>query len=245
MRSYTRETAGRTGSFIRKPDYWAWMLDGLAAARRITPDGVRIAEGTDGSGGYVFLHRSTSDALELWEAAAPDGELTRALLADSLECARRQGCSRLDIKLPLDHGLVAAALAAGARIYQYSYGIFARLLDLRGLLQTLEPVLSARLRGSRYESWNGILTLETDIGCAALRIQGGLVSVEDPSRHDSHSVAIPQHLLVKLVTGFADLRWVAGTLRAQGVTLPEKTLPILAQFFPKACPYIWLADSGY
>jgi hypothetical protein len=158
--------------------------------------------------------------------------------------------SRVDLKLPLDHRLTQHALARGAYLSAYSYGIYARLLDLPGLFEALRPELERRLRRSPQADWRGTLRLITDIGSVELAIADGKIETGGEVS-PVHTVEVPQSLLVKLVTGYATARWVAGVLNVQWAAglgsahIRPELWPILQALFPKRCSYMWNADIGY
>jgi predicted N-acetyltransferase YhbS len=268
---YDAENAMRTGSLVRTPEYWEWLLHGLAASGRIQHRDIWLVESPAHQPvGYAMLHPGPLDQLEIWEAAAPSGDVAAALLDLAASRARREGMSRVDLKLPLDHRLTQHALARGAYLSGYSYGIYARLLDLPGLFEALRPELERRLRQSRLagrrssqadvspalrstrrvRDWRGTLRLVTDIGSVDLAIADGKIQT-GAEVSPVHTVEVPQSLLVKLVTGYATARWVAGVLNVQWAAglgsahIRPELWPILQVLFPKGCPYIWNADIGY
>jgi hypothetical protein len=141
-------------------------------------------------------------------------------------------------------------LAKGADLSGYSYGMYARILDLQGLFEALRPEFEQRLRSSPQSEWQGTLRLITDIGTVDLAIADGRIELGGKI-NPVHPVEVPQSLLVKLVTGYADVHWVAGVLRVQWLAglgsahIERKLWPIMQALFPKGCPYVWNADTGY
>ena len=132
----------------------------------------------------------------------------------------------------------------------YSSGIFARILNLHGLFSALAPELERRLRASPTKDWEGTLLFATDIGTSPIAITKGRLRpgvMVDPVLE----LRIPQSMLVRLITGYASLHWVTGTLNMLRKTspisaaLPEEALPVLEALFPKGVPYMWNADIGY
>ncbi len=242
---YDRENTLRIGSLVRAPEYWEWLLDGLDASGRLKYDDVWLAEDVEGRvAGYVMSRATPQGRLEVWEAAAADG-LATALLAAIAARARSNGSSRIDLMLPLDHGVTQSALAHGAELATHEHGIYARILDLGGLFEAMQSELGQRLRSSREREWRGTLRVITDVGTVDLAISDGDVEVRD-NVEPLHVLELPQALLVKLVTGYADVSEIAGTLDALGSGHIEPALwPIIEALFPSGCPYIWNADTGY
>ena len=179
------------------------------------------------------------------------GEQAASTLLDSVAArARSEARDRIDLKLPLDHAVTRYALSRGAHLTGYSYGMYARILDLPGLFEALQPELERRLRCSSQSEWKGTLHLLTDIGAVDLAIAQGRIEVGKETE-PVLSVEIPQSMLVKLVTGYTSVHWVAGALNvrwAAGLSsahIERAVWPILQMLFPKGCPYIWNADTGY
>jgi predicted acetyltransferase len=248
---YDEENADRTGSLARTPEYWEWLLQGLAASGRIKYEDIWLVESPGQQPvGYAMLHPGPLDQLEIWEAAAPNGDVAAALLNLAASRARREGRSRVDLKLPLDHRLTQHALTRGAYLSAYSCGIYARLLDLPGLFEALRPELERRLRRSPQADWRGTLRLITDIGSLDLAIADGKIET-GAEVSPVQTVEVPQSLLVKLMTGYSTVRWVAGVLNVRWAAglgsahIRPELWPILQALFPKGCPYMWNADIGY
>jgi hypothetical protein len=188
--------------------------------------------------------------LEIYESAVTGEKAASALLDAVAARARSEAIARIDLKLPLDHAVTRYALSRGAHLTGYSYGMYARILDLPGLFEALQPELERRLRCSSQSKWKGTLHLLTDIGAVDLAIAQGRIEV-GKEIEPVHSVEIPQAMLVKLVTGYTSVHWVAGALNVQWAAglssahIERAMWPILQALFPKGCPYIWNADTGY
>ena len=196
--------------------------------------------------GYAMLRPGPLGELEIYESAVDSHKVASALLHAVAARARSAGSARIDLKLPLDHAVTRFALSRGAHLTGYSHGMYARILDLRGLFEALQPELERRLRCA----WNGTLRLVTDVGTVDLAIAKGRIEL-GKEIEPIHSVEIPQSLLVKLVTGYSSLHWVAGALNVQWVAglssahIERAVWPMMQALFPKGCPYIWNADTGY
>jgi predicted acetyltransferase len=251
MDLYEEENATRTGSLVRTDEYWAWLLQGLHDSGRINHEDIWLVEDAEHQPlGYTMLHPGPVDELEIWEAAAAGKNVAAALLTAVATKARLEGKSRIDLKLPLDHLVTQSALSQGAYLSGYSSGIYARLLDLQGLFEALRPELARRLRRSSQSEWHGTLRVVTDIGTVDLAIAGGEIAV-GKRVSPVHTIEVPQSLLVKLVTGYTSVRWVAGVLRVQWAAglgsahIEPELWPTLGALFPKGRPYIWNADIGY
>ncbi len=251
MALYEEENAIRTGSLVRTPEYWEWLLQGLQASGRVKGEDIWLVEDSDHQPvGYAMLHSGPLDRLEVWEAAVTSDEAASALLNALAVRACSEGRSGIDFKLPLDHRVTRCALAEGAALSGYSDGLHACLLDLKGLSVALRSELERRLRCSPQAGWRGTLRLTTDIGTVDLAIANGEVKLEGEIS-PLHIVELPQSLLVKLVTGYTDVRWVAGVLNVRWIAglgsahIDPVLWPIMRALFPKGCPYIWAADIGY
>jgi predicted acetyltransferase len=251
VKLYERENKERTGSQVRTVEYWHWLLEGLQASKRLSPENIWLIRDQAGEvSGYVFLRPGFQDALDILEASAADERTAHAIFSLVMEAAYREHKRRIDIKLPLDHAVTRYAMRRGAQIKGYSSGIFARILNIEGLFNALVPELEHRLRISLYSHWEGTLLLETDIGELSLGIRKGTIN---PGKVIGKVLGfrIPQAMLARLVTGYANLHWTAGALNMlfksnrNSSPIPVDALPILEALFPKGYPYMWNADIGY
>lgn len=251
MDLYEAENASRTGSLVRTPEYWDWLLHGLQAIGRIRREDIWLVEKSERQPvAYAMLRPGPLDQLEIYEAAATRGDAASALLNAVAARARSEGSPCIELKLPLDHRVTRYALSLGAHLSGYSHGMYARILDLQGLFKALRPELERRLRSSPQSEWGGALRFITDVGSIDLAVENGEIGLGGKVS-PVHAVEIPQSLLVKLVTGYTSVDWVAGVLnvrRMAGLSsahIDRKLWPIMQALFPKGCPYIWNADSGY
>lgn len=248
---YQEENRRRTGSLVRTPEYWDWLVQGLHASGRVKQEDIWVAEDSAGrSVGYVFLRPGPQNQLEIWEAAALTREVAFGLLRAVIARMTLEGKSSIELKLPLDHRMTMAALGSGARLSGYSYAIKGRLLNLVGLLEALRPELVQRLQGSAQAEWQGTIGLVTDVGSIDLAVADGEIEIGGGVA-PLYVLEIPQSLLIQLVTGYASVHWVAGALNARRMAgysasgIDRNLWPVLEALFPKGCPYIWNADIGY
>jgi predicted acetyltransferase len=226
-RLYDKENAGRTGTIVRSRAYWSWLLAGLLDSGRVRREDMLVVEAPESRNrvqAYVLARRPADGRVEVVEAAASTPDAAIAVLA-----ALRGGV--VELKLPLDHPVMHAAIRLGATVHGYSFGTYARILDLAGLFDAIAAELRQRLRAAGGAARHGTVRFVTDIG-----------SVEVGGGGPTAAIEIPQALLVKLVTGFADVRWLA---RVAGLDIPVGLWPTLRAMFPRGCPYVWNVDVGY
>ncbi len=239
---YDVENEQRTGSLVRTPEYWDWLLNGLEASDRLHRDEIwLVGDNEQHIVGYAFLRHRLEGRYEVLEAAASDDATADDLLGLAAVNARAVDAMAVELKLPLDHRVVRRALMQGAGLTAPSYGLHARILNLHNLCVALQPELQRRLRRSGQREWRGTLGLRTDIGELNIAITNGEVVI-DTQIAPVHKVEIPQGLLVKMVTGYTNVRGVAGAGRAN---IDPGLRPLLEALFPKGCPYMWNVDVGY
>jgi len=242
MHLYEEDNYTRSGTLLRSSTYWQWLLDGLERCGSVRHEDIVVAQQGDGQVvGYAMVNPVDQGRFTLWEVAAPGGEAKNALLGELARWAQAAGNDRLYMRVPLDHPFAAFCVPLGAQVVGCSDGVYARLLDAAGLFRALGPELEARLARSSLRGWTGTLRLETDIGTVTLPFMGGKLrsgGKPDPVR----TVEVPQSWLARLVTGYND---IAALSRRRGIVLERDDWPLLRALFPKGCPYIWAADSGY
>lgn len=242
MTLYDVENAQRTGSLVRTHEYWDWLLNGLEASDRLHRDEIWLVEDSKQHiVGYAFLRHRLEGRYEVLEAATSDDATADDLLGLAAVNARAVDAVAVELKLPLDHRIVRRALMRGASLTAPSYGLHARILNLHNLFVALQPELQRRLRRSEQREWRGTLGLRTDIGELDIAVASGGITI-DARIAPLHTVEIPQWLLVKLVTGYTNVRGVAGAGRAN---IDPDLHPLLRALFPKGCPYMWNVDVGY
>lgn len=242
MRFYEEDNQTRSGSLVRSEAYWRWLLSGLEGRGWVRREDMIVVEGNDCRvAGYAMVNLADWDRFTLWEVAAEGRDAMVALLNELARRARRAGVDRLYLRAPLDHPFVAFCVSLGAQTAGYSWGVYGRLLNVAGLFQAIGPELEARLARSPLRGWTGTLRLETDVGTATLPfVKGGLQPDGMPA--PVRIARMPQSGLVRLVTGYNDVTALSGR---QGVAIDRADWPLLRALFPKGCPYIWAADSGY
>jgi predicted N-acetyltransferase YhbS len=239
---YASDNHQRTGAFVRPEPYWEWLLQGLEASGKLKREDIWLIEDERHTVvGYGFMRLTGEGRYQLMEAAATTEWAAAELVNLAMHNAVAVRADVIDFQLPLDHMVTRQALQRGARLTAYSYGLYARILDLAGLLAALAPEFERRLGQSRWADWHGTLCIRTDAGDADIGIAGGRVNV-GARTEPCDVVEIPQWLLVKLITGYTNVAGVIGPNRA---AIPVHLRPVLNCLFSKGCPYMWNVDVGY
>lgn len=242
MRLYEEDNRSRSGTLVRSKAYWQWLHSGLEGHGWVRRENIIVVEKSDGQVvGYAMVNPADQDRFTLWEVAGPGKEAKSALLSELARRAQEAGNDRLYMRVPLDHSFAAFCVPLGAQVVGYSDGVYGRLLDVVGLFRALGSELEARLARSPLRGWTGTLRLETDIGTVTLPFGRGKLQL-DGMPAPVRTVQMPQSWLARLVTGYNDL---AALNRRRGVAMARADWPLLRALFPKGCPYIWAADSGY
>jgi hypothetical protein len=199
---------------------------------------------------WYVKHKLETDfkkALVIGEVMADSPVAADAVLAAArlwaLEEAKARKVTEVVLAFDPEGALAAAAMRQDARFlreFSACGGSMARTLDVRRLLEALQPELMARLQAARCD-FVGSLTIKTDIGAAALRIDPKSATVTDatPRRGRSLTVALPQTELVRLALGAFPPDDVLARL-------PEppgaETAELLQALFPLRCPHMHLPD---
>ena len=217
---YAVTSAQAVGAVVRPPDGHVWST--LAAiARDPARDECRVVVSPDGTvAGYAWRGRDfwpvnteeeSPRALAIGETVAAGAAAADALLAACRmwaheEAVRRPAVDRVELYVPRDGAVYAAATRQNARlelVWHRSGQCMARTLSTSGLLTALEPELSRRLRGTRAVV-AGTLRLSTDLGTARLGIAPDDVAVQveaDDQRGVGATLELPQQALAQLALG--------------------------------------------
>jgi predicted N-acetyltransferase YhbS len=242
MRLYEEDNRTRSGSLVRSEAYWQWLLSGLEGRGWVRQgDMVVVEEGGGREMGYAMINPDDQGRFMLWEVSAQGRNVMDALLGELIRRAQRAGVDRLYFRAPLDHPFVAFCISLGAQVAGYSCDVYGRLLDVAGLFRAIGPELEARLARSSLQGWVGTLRLETDTGTVALPFVKGKLQ-PDGMPPPVRTARMPQSWLVRLVTGYSDVAALSGR---RGIEIARTDWPLLRALFPRGCPYIWAADSGY
>ena len=112
-----------------------------------------------------------------------------------------------------------------------------KIVDLPGLVGTLEPLLAQRWQAAGLTVPRTRFTLASEIGSVGLTVSRRRVRVTTPA---GPRVRIPQRWLSGLVTGYYT---IADILPRQGTRVPRSLVPLMAALFPVAQPFVYQADN--
>jgi predicted N-acetyltransferase YhbS len=146
-----------------------------------------------------------SDRLRVLELAVDDGPGARERILAALRFARAQGQSGdksgLKLRLPAGHPAVILARYLGA-VDGGHYGWQMKVLGPVGFMQTVGPVLEARLAGSLLAGYSGTFVFNLYRSRLVLRFEAGkLVEVDAPTG-ESHEVQADARMTLKQATQF-------------------------------------------
>jgi len=223
---YARENAQRTGTVARDVATWQGFRQGVNWNDRVS---ALVVEDAGRVVGYAAYNS------EPWENQVAEVGGSRMALAALVRCFAERTAKmhreKLVFRVPPDHELVSFCAGLGCKLtleYPHASTGMARIIDQRGLLDTLAPLLTERLAASG-EAWRGTLEFVTQLGEDAVDLGGG----------DRQTVRLTQERLTQLVLGYRSARDLA--LDGQMECAPE-LLPVLTAIFPQGNPYMWHPD---
>lgn len=221
------------GARVRDPESWSGFRKGVSWEHPAKPLALKRSGRVVA---YAALERWPSpDELLVAEVGAEghDPELYAALLKVLYEIALRERKGRIRVHAPPDHPFVKVARAYGCRVesyYAWSGGGMARVLSLRGLLESISGELERR-----SVSLEGEVALRVEGEEVTLRVRRGSVKVEEGAA-TSNLVELGPGEAAQLVMGYRDPVEILQRARVRGGAR------LLAGLFPEAHPYVWQPD---
>lgn len=228
---YNTRHANRSGSIVRDPAHWqgprfgaGWSKDVGSFVVLDKEQGQVIGYATHNTRGWHFT---------LSEVGYRDSSVLSTILAEAARQAIALRVEKIAIHSPPDDPFVHYCRRYGCETtisYERDSGGMVRVIDLKGLLSAIRPVLAERLRAAERVNWAGALEFQADLCHYSL-------SLGDSG--EPLLVNIPQWMLAQWVLGFRD---VETSLRDTEVHVDDRAVPILQALFPPAHPYTWAAD---
>lgn len=224
---YAADNAERSLTTVRPPAYWerhfSWIAGEIEEAFLVAERRGQIVAYLRCEGGGQRLTVSECCCLPSHEPAAVE------LLDAALTFAAKRRIPALQGHLPADHPALAAARERPGFSLAETTALLFRLVNLRRLLERLRPLLAERAGGARLE---GGLTLEVDGQAVGLRVQPGLVTLEEPGRRRARVRP----------AAFFPLLFGAPAPADAFASLPEEHAYLLAGLFPASAPVYWRTD---
>jgi GNAT superfamily N-acetyltransferase len=224
MRLYERTNQLRTGPTVRSAEYWraqpAWT--------REDPDGFLLTRGSGGSLTGYIRSRGAPSRCDVLELGTAPGELK--IGRHLVECVASRRSGQIAAQLPPSlHDVIPRRL----REVMPLSGLMGRVLDLRALLNALEPVLVRRMTAAGLEAWS-----------LALRISDGTRHVRMTNRRltvDAQPVGDAAASLSEV--DFAHLLFHGYDAKAATRFQHRSDADVLCALFPAQDFVIWPADA--
>ncbi len=256
---YDDSIQGSCGAAVRNPDTYPWTRlraltdDERPNQCRVVVDQHGLLRGYAWRGtGCGFMPTYDEDVpskLMLSEAFADSSAAADVLLDACLnwgmdEATRRaQAIEQVVLYMPPE-GIVASTAMTRTATFKQSYiatgGSMVRVLNVERLFRALEPEFRARLAASRG-NWTGTLQLMTEIGGAAIAIDGSNVEVRPvvSDVHNVHTLDLPQSALAQFTMGSLH----PDTILARLDVPPSAAIRALIEtLFPRRHPHMFLVD---
>jgi GNAT superfamily N-acetyltransferase len=191
MRLYESTNQVRSGPTVRSADYWraqlTWTREDL--------DGFLLTRDSGGSlTGYIRSRRAPA-AVEILELGAVPGEVEYGRELAETVASRRAG--QIEAQLPPS---LYDVVAGNHRQVVPASGLMGRVLDVTGLLTTLEPVLVRRAQACSRAGCS--LALATSAGVSHVVVGEDRLSIETRPIADAHAPLGESDLAHLLFHGF-------------------------------------------
>ena len=256
---YDDSIQGTCGAAVRSPDTYPWTrLRALRDDER--PNQCRVvidqhgqlrgyAWRGSGCGFMPYYDKDVVGKLMLSEAFA-DSPVAADVLLDAClnwgmdEAVRRaQAIEQVVIFMPPE-GIVASSAMTRTATFKQSFiatgGSMVRVLNVERLFRALEPEFRARIAASRVD-WTGTLQFMTEIGGAAIAIDGTNVEVRPivSEVHNVHTLRLPQSALARFAMGSLN----PDTILARHNVPSSATMNTLIEtLFPRRHSHMFLVD---
>jgi predicted N-acetyltransferase YhbS len=228
LQVYQAETASMTLAEVRSDQPWEW--------RPFQP-GTTIEAAIDPAGairGYARISIA-GERMHVGEIAAMDHGAAQTLFDRLLYLARDQQIPVIEVTATPDNRWTRLAFRQGAQVCVGSGGGagMIRVLDLPGLLRTIQPELQRRVARSEFVARKSEVRIESPVGRATLRVDHGRVDLVDGGL--TNAVTLPFHALGPLVAGYQPIGELLGL---SGVFLyGSETQRLLDVLFPEGYPH--------
>lgn len=225
---YEAMHAARTGSCIRHPATWRGFRVGARFGDRIDAFVIHDRGRILGYASYELDPWSC----EFGELGYADPTTFDTFLAEAARQALAKRVDTITFNVPPDDPFAVYCRRYGCRMevtYQRNARGMARIIDQRGLLERLEPLLCRRAQEAGLSA-AGTLHVETDLGRDRVRLGS--------TDRDLH-VRMPQWTLAQLVLGY---RCVGDALLDAEVSIEPAAASVLEAIFPTGFPYIYASD---
>lgn len=223
------EQARRTGSIVRKPATWKGFRWSSHWSERV--DAFVVVDG-DVILGYAAYDPRPSHFV-VGEVGYVGPVVFSTLLSRLAQMAVQRKEDQLRMFLPPDSLFLEYCHRYGCRTeitYSRDSDGMGRLLDQKGTLELLYPLLAHRLAAGGLGGWGGTLVVCTELGTDRLCFgEGGPTA----------TLAVPQWMLAQVLLGY---RSVADVLLESVYQAAPDVLAALNLMFPTGYPYIWAAD---
>ncbi len=218
---YNETNAGRSGSFVRTPEYWPWMVR-KPDAHWITDDG------------YIGVIENEND-LELKEVGARDPGFYDLAARKLSALARGRGHGRIWGRIPPDHPFCDVARRYGLELktsVPKRSGCIGMVLNPAGFAEAVRPGLDARARSL------GLPPLALAFGGGGF---DGTLTLEGAGSGATREIvlALPSSSLLQWCFGF---RSVTSALVEHGASVSPADLELLDALFPVGVPFTWGSD---
>ncbi len=218
---YNETNAGRSGTFVRTPEYWPWMVR--------KPDTHWITD--DGYIGVI----ETENELELKEVGARDPAFYDLAARKLSALARAAGHARIWGRIPPDHPFCDVARRYGielrTRVPKRS-GCMGMVLDPASFVAAVRPGLDARSKEL------ALPPLALAFGGSGFDETLALDGVGSGARRDVQ-LAVPASVLLQWCFGF---RSVTSALVEHAAPAVPADLELLDALFPTGTPFTWGSD---
>jgi predicted acetyltransferase len=235
---YNTNTATRTGTLVRSRVTWQGYRRGTQWEYQTE---TFVAMDSNNHIAAYIAFDAVEDACRVAEIGYQSPALFTTLLSAMIEKAERCGVGQIEICVPPNHPFAHFCRFFGCRVmttYQRNQDAMARIINARSLFEKLTPLFNERIQASPLVP-DGVLSMETNEGTAALAINNGQVKVCNDAT-PTWIIKLPQERLAQLVMGYRGIQEIS---LDDGVEMPPAAISLVDVLFPIGQP--WMSCTDY
>lgn len=235
---YNENNQGRTCSIVRIKEHFSGFTKG---SRYGQPTDNFLVEDNNGQLLAYTVFDKSEQEVNIIEVESRENKIFPTLVYEFAKMAILRRCGNINLFMPPDHPFAEFSHRYGCELitqYPKNGGGMMRIINQRTLFEKMKGELRQRISGSIFEDYSSPLEIRTDIGSTVLQICYDFLNICSGQKVEN-SFNLPQAKLIQLIVGYRTARDI---LNDSEVEISISIEPLVSVLFPKANPYVWLAD---
>ena len=234
---FQNETSDNFGSESRSVDYFRYMIEEKTFEKGSIWYGVY---NKDDLMGYAWI-KTNENMIVIKEVVILDDIGSESLCSKIFEMISDKEMTDIGIRIPLNNSFAKFVYSKGAtfscnnELFEGTWGEMYKILDLKKALIGILDILNDRLNKSKYNDFEGCLSIVCGCDKATLTIENGKIRITE---EDGIEIAISMGNFTSVYTGYKPMEYYDND-----ISYPSNQIKLLfGTLFPKGHPYIWTLD---